>query len=720
MFRYCSAFLLVFSLFGCAQPGDRGRSSNWPPVRPGHFFVATNGNDLWSGTLLSPNSKRTDGPFATLSRGVLAARNTHPVASPCAVYVRRGTYFLNQPLVLLPQDSGLDLEAYAGEKPVLSGGRRIEGWQAAMVGGKRLWVADVPGVREGKWSFHELWIDGRRAVRARHPNKGYLSVESLPDKASEWTQGQTRFRFREGDLKPLRVPPAAAIGDAKEGRGEALETNAEVVVMSRWVESRLPVLSIDEKERLVTFSKRSVFELAAGDLYYVEGAFAYLDEPGEWYLDQAGGKLYYLPRPGESLGRVEAIAPALVQVLRLEGRPEAGQFVEHVRLCGLTFSHTEWYFPTGFQSAKNKPTISPEPKAEVGGFGQAAIGVPGSVWGEGVRACIFTNCTFSHLGNYALELARGCQQNRVLASDLFDLGAGGVKLGETSIRTQAGEQSRANEISNCRIHDGGKLFHSAIGVWIGQSPDNRVTHNLIHDFYYTGISIGWTWGYGPALASNNIVEFNHVHHIGVKSDGDGPILSDMGGIYTLGKQPGTLVRNNLWHDMAAIHYGGWGIYFDEGSSGIVAESNLVYRTTHGGFHQHYGETNTVRNNIFAFARDHQLQRTRPEPHSSFTFETNIVYFDSGALLTGNWSDNNYQLDWNVYFDARPGATAETMRLERATLEQWRARGHDRHSIVADPLFIAPRQDNFELLPASPALKLGFRPIDLTGVGPRMP
>jgi hypothetical protein len=720
MFRYCSAFLLVFCLFGCAQPVERGRPSNRPQVPPGSFFVATNGNDLWSGTWPSPNSKRTDGPFATLSRGVLAARNAHQVAGPCAVYVRRGTYFLNQPLILIPQDSGLDLEAYPGENPVLSGGRQIEGWQAATIAGKQLWVADVPGAREGKWYFRELWINGRRAVRARHPNKGYFGVESLPDKGGDWTQGQTRFRFREGDLKPLQVPPAAAIGDAKEGRGEALETNAEVVVMSRWVESRLPVLSIDEKEHLVTFSKRSVFELAAGDPYYVEGAFAFLDEPGEWYLDQAGGKLYYLPRPGESLSRVEAIAPVLAQVLRFEGRPEANQFVERVRLSGLAFAHTEWYFPTGFQSAKNRPTISPEPKAEVGGFAQAAIGVPGAVWGEGVRACIFTNCTFSHLGNYALELARGCQQNRVLAIDFFDLGAGGVKLGETSIRNQVGEQSRANEISDCRIYDGGKLFHSAIGVWIGQSPDNRVTHNLIHDFYYTGISIGWTWGYGPALASNNIVEFNHVHHIGVKSDGDGPILSDMGGIYTLGKQPGTIVRNNLWHDIAGIHYGGWGIYFDEGSSGILAESNLVYRTTHGGFHQHYGETNLVRNNIFAFARDHQLQRTRPEPHSSFTFETNIVYFDSGALLTGNWSDNNYQLDWNVYFDARPGATADTVRFERATLEQWRARGHDRHSIVADPLFIAPRQDNFELLPASPALKLGFRPIDLTGVGPRMP
>jgi hypothetical protein len=405
------------------------------------------------------------------------------------------------------------------------------------------------------------------------------------------------------------------------------------------------------------------------------------------------------------------------QVVRFEGQPEKEQSVRHVVLRGLTFSHTEWYFPAGFSSGKNKPNISPEPKAEIGGFGQAAVGVPGAVWGEGLRDCTFENCRFADVGNYGMELARGCQNNRIIRCEFSDLGAGGIKIGETRIRDQAAEQARGNEISGCSIHDGGKMFHSAIGIWIGQSPDNRITHNLIHDFYYTGISIGWTWGYGPSLATNNTVELNHVHHIGIKSDGDGPILSDMGGIYTLGKQPGTVVRNNLWHDIAGLHYGGWGIYFDEGSSGILAEDNIVYRTTHGGFHQHYGETNVFRNNILAFARDHQIQRTRPEPHRSFTFTNNIVYFDSGSLLTGDLSGDNYLMDWNVYFDARPDAKPDQLRVGPCTWEKWQERGHDQHSLVADPLFVAPRENDFRLQPASPALKLGFRPIDLSHVGP---
>ena len=174
----------------------------------------------------------------------------------------------------------------------------------------------------------------------------------------------------------------------------------------------------------------------------------------------------------------------------------------------------------------------------------------------------------------------------------------------------------------------------------------------------------------------------------------------------------------MWHDIAAIRYGGWGIYFDEGSSGILAQSNIVYRTTHGGFHQHYGETNTVRNNIFAFGRDQQLQRSRVEPHSSFTFETNIVYFDAGTLLASEWADDNFTINWNDYFDARPAAKPDSMRFGKATLEAWRARGHDRDSIIADPLFVAPRRNDFHLQPNSPALKLGFLPIDINETGIR--
>jgi len=676
----------------CAAQNSVSKSLSLP------FFVATNGNDSWSGRISEPARNKTDGPFATLPRALRAVRETKqqdPSANSFSrsILIRGGTYFLAEPLTLTPADSGLILASYRDEKPVLSGGHRITGWKEATLDGRKLWTAEVPQAREGKWVFRELWINGRRAVRARNPNKGYLSVAELPDKSADWTQGQTRFRFREGDVK-----------------NSTSVTNAEVVVMTRWVESRLPAAGVNEKDRIISFGKRSVFELAPGDPYYLEGSLELLDAPGEWCLDSTLGKAYYQPLPGERPETIEVIAPVLEQVMRIEGHPEELKFVAHDAFKGLTFAHTEWYFPTHAQTGAATP--------EVGGFSQAAIGVPGAVWGEGLRHCTFENCTFSNLGNYALELGRGCQSNRIVHCDFSELGGGGLKLGETGFRANAAELARANEISDCNIHDGGKMFHSAIGVWIGQSPDNRLTHNSIHDFYYTGISIGWTWGYGGSYASNNLVAFNEIHHIGIKSDGDGPILSDMAGIYTLGKQPGTRIINNLWHDIAAIHYGGWGIYFDEGSSGILAQSNVVYRTTHGGFHQHYGETNLVRNNIFAFARDQQVQRSRIEPHLSFSFETNIVFFDKGLLLGSEWADDRFQMDWNNFFDARRDAKPEALRFGKATADEWRKRGHDQNSIFTDPLFVAPDRNDFRLQPDSPALKLGFQPIDMANVGVR--
>ena len=506
-----------------------------------------------------------------------------------------------------------------------------------------------------------MWVNGRRAVRARHPNQGYLAVAEVLNTPAggNWLEGQTRFRFKAGDLKAW-----------------ASVTNAEIVVLNRWVESRLPVVSVDEQARIVTFGKRSTFKLDVGDLYWIEHVFEALDTPGEWYLDRAAGKLYYWPLPGEDLTKVEVIAPVLAQVVRLEN-------VERVRFRGLTFAHTEWSLPTNSS-----------------GFSQAAIGVPGAVVGNGVRGATFERCTFAHLGNYGLELARGCQTNRILNCEFTDLGAGGIKVGELGVRGKLPEQTFGNEVSDCRIYDGGRLFPSAIGIWIGQSATNRLTHNLIHDFYYTGISIGWTWGYGPAAAQGNRVEGNHVHHIGVRSDGDGPILSDMGGVYTLGNQHGTIIRNNVWHDIAGLRYGGWGIYFDEGTTDALAENNLVYRTTHGGFHQHYGKDNIVRNNIFAFGRDQQLQRTRVEAHTSFIFEHNIVYWDAGKLFDGNWTDK-CQFSSNLLW-----RTAERLETNLAT------------SLIADPLFGDPANGNYALRFQSPAKQIGFRSFDFRAVGPR--
>ena len=270
---------LIFLLLCATRPVPLGAA---PPT----FFVAPNGNDQWSGQRSSANSAKSDGPFATVAHALAAARASKGQPSSAGgespiIFLRGGLYFLAEPLVLKPEDSGVTLAAYKNEQPVFSGGRPISDWQESNLGGKIVWTANVREARDGKWFFRELWVNGQRAVRARHPNHGYLKVAEVMDPTPQWSQGQFRFRFHPGDLKAWKTV-----------------TDADVVVMNRWVESRLPVFVVDESRWIVSFQKKSVFALSADDLYYLEGALEALDGPGEWYLDRAAGRLWYLPRPG--------------------------------------------------------------------------------------------------------------------------------------------------------------------------------------------------------------------------------------------------------------------------------------------------------------------------------------------------------------------------------------------------------------------------------------
>jgi parallel beta-helix repeat protein len=263
-------------------------------------------------------------------------------------------------------------------------------------------------------------------------------------------------------------------------------------------------------------------------------------------------------------------------------------------------------------------------------------------------------------------------------------------------------------ITDNHIHHIGLVNAPGVGICVLLSGRNRIAHNEVDHTYYTAISVGWSWGYAETPCRDNIVEFNHLHDIGRG------MLSDMGGVYTLGVQPGTVVRDNLIHDVNCFAYGGWGLYTDEGSSGIVLENNVVYRCQSAGFHQHYGRTNVIRNNIFAFNKEVQLARTRIEPALSFIFTNNVVCFDTGWLMGGRWGDD-LEMDHNIYFDTR-AITGDSRTRE--TLRAWQQRGHDLHSLFADPLFVDPGREDLHLRPNSPALRSGFRQIDMSTVGIR--
>ncbi|MBT7913796.1 right-handed parallel beta-helix repeat-containing protein, partial [Candidatus Bathyarchaeota archaeon] len=278
----------------------------------------------------------------------------------------------------------------------------------------------------------------------------------------------------------------------------------------------------------------------------------------------------------------------------------------------------------------------------------------------------------------------------------------------------------------CRIADNeisaaGRIFHSGVGVLSMNAFQMAIVHNHIHDLFYTGVSCGWEWGYHQNVSRDNLIAWNHIHDIGQG------LLSDMGGIYTLGVQPGTVLRGNLIHDVHSAHYGGWCIYPDEGSSHILIEHNVCYDADRNAFHQHYGRENVIRNNIFAFGGEAVCTYSRKEPHRGFTFMRNILVTSSLPLWNKAQSDDAGSLepekerilcDLNLIFDTDAAEPTIHSRDRTFSLAAWREAGLDLHSLVADPGFADLEKRDFSLAADSPVFTLGFEPIDLSQVGPR--
>jgi hypothetical protein len=633
------------------------------------LYVATNGNDAWSGRMAEPNTEKTDGPLASLTGARDALRKLRvdgKLPGPAVVQVRGGNHFQAEPLLLAPEDSGtwdapISYTRYPNESPTITGGRRVTGWKKK----GNLWTTKIPEVKSGAWRFSALWVNGNRRTVARTPNDGFLETDGKAPQVKDPSTGKDvdsaiAFQYAPDDIKPWRN-----IEDAV------------VVVFHSWETSAHRIASIDKAKRIVTFTGKAVWPFMQWEphqRYYIENVFKALDQPGEWYLNRNTGVLYYWPLEGEDMKTAEVIAPVARQFVVINGAPAEGKFVDHITIEGLRFQHTDF-------------TIEPEGHSD----SQAAYSVPAAIQATGARYCTVKSCEIAHIG-----------RNRI-----HDMGAGGVRIGEGGDPASDNEAASRNWIDNNWIHDGGKIFRSGVGVWIGRSSYNTVSHNEISDIEYSGVSVGWSWGYAPSSANHNIIEYNHIHHI------DKGRLSDMGGIYTLGIAPGTILRNNLIHDISSFLYGGWGIYPDEGSSDLLIENNVVYNCKTGCFHQHYGKENRVINNIFAFAKEGQVIRTREEEHISFYFERNIVYFNNGRLYGSNWKNGNFRFYDNCYWDA---SNPKIEFYGGVSFDDWKAKGQDLRSIIADPMFLDAEHYDFRLKPESPAIALGFRPIDIAQAG----
>jgi len=645
------------------------------------IYVSVDGNDHASGSAQQPLQSVS----AALQK--LRAKSGSDTAY---IKIASGNYFLNEPIKLTSQDKRpIIFEGDVNNKPSLNGGIAINGWKMT---GDGWWKCNVPEVTRYGIRFEQLYVNGQRATRACTPDKGWFMLSKVTENSLYNGKG----RAPEYATQKLYTDPAYLSPLAKLNKDEL--TKVVATFYHKWDNTRKYIDYIQPDSGFFCTNGEGMKPWNTLDnttRFTLENYKGALTEPGEWFLEE-NGDLYYIPRKGEKIENAQCYAPILKQLLIITG--QAGSEVKDKTFRNISFDYTAYTMP----AYGNEPS-------------QAAAGIDAAIqidWGENL---LFDNCEVKHTGNYAFWFRRACHDNIVRHSFIFDIGAGGFKIGETQLGCSQGLITTNTSVENNIIRHIGLVFPCAGGVVILNSGDNKVVHNEIADLRYTGVSIGWMWGYAVAkpnsndsirsAAINNIVAYNHIHHIGWGE------LSDMGAVYTLGISPGTHIHNNVIHDVYSFDYGGWGLYTDEGSSNIVLENNLVYACKSGGFHQHYGENNILRNNIFAFGMKQQLQVTRIENHHSFSFTNNIILMDCGDVMSGPWDKVQIDMDHNCYWDMQ----GQMPSFLKYPFKEWKAI-RDKHSIIADPMFKDPVHANFTFKSLKNVRKIGFMPFDYKKAG----
>lgn len=551
------------------------------------IYVSPNGSDTGSGTELRP--------FATLSKALLQARELRRLQNPAIangvhILLKSGVYAQESSITIRPEDAGTVqsptlIEAMPGARPVISGGKTINGWYKvkssikglpnAAVG--KVWAADISAVAGELFNFRQLWVNGVKATRAKtemnrilHWNKkdGTCWIPTPKPGSLQYIQGMEMFIHQWWEIASLRIKNLTVHGDSTLLGFQQPE--AKVQNEHPW-----PAPWISKE--------------TGNSAFYLSNAIQFLNEPGEWYLDVPGHTLYYWPKQGENLLTANVTASLAENLIKIEGtetRP-----VSHIRFTGVSFAYTGWLRPSEkghvphqlgmymLEAYKLRPAGTPENatldnQAWVGRM-QAAVSV---AYADHID---FQNCVFEHLGASGLDYTKGTNENSVTGNLFKDIGGNGIQAGLFSDASSeihlpyhpASEKEICNrlEISNNLITNVSNEDWGCAGIAGGYLRNASINHNEISEVNYTGISLGWGWTGKPNASKNNHVFANRIHHYAKQ-------MYDVAGIYFQSAQPGTVIEENVIDSIykapfahLPLHW--FYLYADEGSSYISVKNN---------------------------------------------------------------------------------------------------------------------------------------------------
>ena len=643
------------------------------------LYVSPDGSDTADGSFLSP--------LCSLEGAKNAAKS---MAGHVTVYFRAGTYLFDNTVDFDENDkSDVTYKAYDGEKVVFTSGASYSGFEKCTVNGHEAFKKYVGTDAD----FSILFDENKMLEQGRFPSSGYLNVKSVsdddilikPETESEYYTAYSGMYADSSELSEL----------------DNIES-ATVKILHWWKDETLQISDYDGKTGHITFDKAPSMTVNAGDRFFLLNVYEAVDEPGEWYLDKSDGVLYVIPEEGSSPDDYTVFGATLETLINVDG-------VDSISFENIIFrGNGRSYYAEREHS-------------------QAAYNADSCVKYKNASDFYIKNCEFRDIGACAVFVGENVENADVDSCVFNNIGAQAVFVKGENVDVTDERVTKNIRIINNSISEYGRYYYNAVGVLVIHANSVEISHNEIHDGYYTAVSVGWVWGYSYSVTYNNKICDNLIYNIGQGW------LSDMGGIYTLGNQPNTVVSGNVIHNVSAdpeeSGYGGWGIYLDEGSSYMLVEKNLVYACGSDAYHLHYGSYNTVRNNIFALSGESQVRivsapdRCTPNDGGKKTVDlyNNIILTDKKTRALSYISNENTMEEYNnLYWDVSNGNDVYfdmNNNPKRSTGIRTAVRkGIINNPIVKDPMFRDAADFDFELSSNSPAIKAGFEKWDYSEAG----